>query len=271
MNPFIYHRPKTIAEAEAQFADAEDAAFLSGGHTLLPAMKQRLAMPSHLVDLSGVDGMRGIAVKGSVVSIGAGTTHGEVAASQIVRGRIPALAGLAGSIGDRHVRHRGTIGGSVANNDPAADYPAAVLSLGATILTSKRRIAADDFFDGLYSTVREPKEIVTAVDFPIPEIAAYAKFRSAASRYSIVGVFISKTGSAVRIAVTGAGANGVFRPVELEQALSNDFRPDAIEGCSVDPSELMTDISGTAEYRAALIMIMAKRALRQPGSVQTFK
>ncbi len=208
MYPLHYHRPSDIGAALRLHAEAEDASYLSGGHTLLPALKQRLARPSDLIDLAGLRDLRGVALDNGVLSIGATTPHAEVAASALVRRAIPALAGLAGSIGDRHVRHRGTIGGSVANDDPAADYPSAVLGLGATVVTDRRRIAADDFFVSLYETALEPGEMITRIEFPVPDHAGYAKFRSAASRYAVAAVFVSKTGAAVRAAVTGAGAMG---------------------------------------------------------------
>jgi len=271
MYPFAYHRPKTLAQAKEMFAAGADATFLSGGHTLLPTMKQRLASPSDLIDLTAIAELRGIAADGKLLKIGAAMTHAEVSASPIVRLAIPVLADLAGSIGDRHVRHRGTIGGSTANNDPAADYPAAVLALGATIITDSRRIAADDFFTGLYATAREPGEIVTAIEFPIPNQACYAKFRSPASRYSIAGVFVARSGASVRLAVTGAGASGVFRPAQFEAALSADFRPEAIAGCKVDPDLLLNDMNGTGEYRAYLIRVLAGRAVAKPGQIQSFK
>jgi len=271
MYPFAYRRPKTLAQAKQMFAEGADATFLSGGHTLLPTMKQRLASPSDLIDLTAIPEMRGIEVDGKVLKIGAAMTHSEVAESPVVRLAIPVLGGLAGSIGDRHVRHRGTIGGSTANNDPAADYPSAVLALGATIVTDRRRIAADDFFVGLYQTAREPGEIVTRIEFPIPSQACYAKFRSPASRYSIAGVFIARTGTAVRVAVTGAGVTGVFRPAAFEDALSADFRSEALANCSVDPDMLLNDMNGTGEYRAHLIRVLAGRAVANPGQIQSFK
>jgi carbon-monoxide dehydrogenase medium subunit len=271
MYPLTYHRPRTLAEAKALFADAPDAAFMSGGHTLVPTLKQRLAAPSDLVDLTAIPEMRGLVTAGGKLKIGAAMTHAEVAASPIVRDAIPALAGLAGSIADRHVRHRGTIGGSTANNDPAADYPSAVLSLGATVVTDRREIPADDFFTGLYETCREPGEIVVRIDFPIPDSAAYAKFRSPASRFSIVGVFVSRTGANVRVAVTGAGASGVFRPAAFEAALSADFRPEAIAGLSVAPDDLLSDLNGDSAYRAHLISVLCARAVARPGQIQSFK
>jgi carbon-monoxide dehydrogenase medium subunit len=271
MYPLKYHRPRTLDEAKTIFEACENASFLSGGHTLLPALKLHLAMPSDLVDLGAIEELRGIEADEHIVSIGGMTTHADIAASALVRERIPALAGCAGSIGDRHVRHRGTIGGSVSNNDPAADYPAAALALDATIFTDRRQIAADEFFVGLYETALEPGEIVTRIVFSVPIVASYAKFRSFASRYSIVGVFIARTASAVRVAVTGAGAGGVFRATPLEAALTADFRPEALADCWIDPAALMGDHNASAEYRADLIMVMARRAMKNPGTVQAFK
>ena len=253
------------------FGEQDDAAYLSGGHTLLPTIKQGLARPSALVDLSRIPGLRHIEEADGRVSIGAGTCHADVAASPVVRLAIPALAGLAGSIGDRHVRNRGTIGGSVANNDPAADYPAAVFGLGAAVITDRREIPADDFFVSLFETKLEPGEIITRIVFPIPQIAAYAKFRSAASRYSVAAVFISRSGQGVRVAVTGAGAQGVFRARDLEAALSKDFRPEALAGLHVDPATMLEDLNGTPEYRAHLIMVMARRAMENLGTAQSYK
>lgn len=271
MYPTTYRRPKTLAEAKQMFADAESASFLSGGHTLLPALKLRLANPSDLIDLGAIPELRGIKVEGRALIIGAATIHADVASSSLVRQHIPALAGLAGSIGDRHVRHRGTMGGSVSNNDPAADYPSGVLGLGATIVTDKRRILADAFFTGLYQTAREPGEILTRIEFPIPDSAGYAKFMSPASRFSIAGVFISKTGKTVRVAVTGAGSGGVFRAAELEMALAADFRVEALAGCTIDPSDMMGDQNGTPEYRANLVMVMARRAIENLGAITVCK
>jgi carbon-monoxide dehydrogenase medium subunit len=271
MYPFTYHRPKTIAEARRLFETSESASLLSGGHTLLPAMKLRLSMANDLIDLGDIAQMRGIESGQGTLWIGSSMRHAEVAASAPVRELIPALAGLAGSIGDRHVRHRGTIGGSIANNDPAADYPAAALGLGATIITDRRELLADDFFTGLYATALQPGEIVTRIKFPVPLLACYAKFRSPASRYSIAGVFVSRTGQGVRVAVTGAGANGVFRVTEFETALDADFRPEALTNCRVDPSMLMGDQNGTPEYRAELIKVMARRAVESPNRAQSFK
>jgi carbon-monoxide dehydrogenase medium subunit len=271
MYPTKYRRPKTLAEAKDMFGACENPSFLSGGHTLLPALKLRLASPSDLIDLGGIAELRGIKVEERTLTIGAATVHADVAASPDVRKHIPALAGLAGSIGDRHVRHRGTIGGSVSNNDPAADYPAGLLGLGATIVTESRRIAADDFFVGLYETARQPNEIVTRIEFPVPDIAAYAKFLSPASRFSIAGVFIAKAGKAVRVAVTGAGSGGVFRAEELEDLLSKDFRSEALANCEIDPDSMMGDSNGTPEYRANLVMVMARRAMENLGTIKVFK
>jgi len=228
MHPTRYHRPASVADAARLFGAQEDPSYLSGGHTLLPTMKLGLRRPSDLIDLGRIEGLRGIELRDGVLSIGAATRHAETAASPLVRRHIPALAGLAGSIGDRHVRHRGTIGGSVANNDPAADYPAAVLGLGAAVITDRRRIPASDFFTGLYETALEPGEIITRIAFQVPDAAGYAKFRSPASRFAIAGVFVARTGAAVRVAVTGAGSAGVFRATALEDILARDFRSAAL-------------------------------------------
>ena len=261
-----YHRPSNLAEAASLFAGAEDAAYLSGGHTLIPTMKQRLAAPSDLIDISGLADLQGIEASGDGLTIGAATTHADVGASDAVRGAIPALAALAGSIGDPHVRHRGTIGGSVANNDPAADYASAVLALAATIHTDKRQIAADDFFAGLFETALEPGEIVTKIAIKVPAEAGYGKFRNPASRYPMAGVFIAKRkDGSVRVAVTGAGNSGVFRWSEAESALFGSFSADALSGLSVDAGGLMSDLHGSAEYRANLIKVMAGRAVSNMG------
>jgi aerobic carbon-monoxide dehydrogenase medium subunit len=271
MYPVRYRRPADVADALRLYSEAEDAAYLSGGHTLLPALKQRLASPSDLIDLANLSDLHGIAMRNGVLAIGAMTTHAQVAESTLVRRAIPALAGLAGSIGDRHVRHRGTIGGSVANNDPAADYPAAVLGLAATVVTDRRRIAADAFFTSLYETALEPGEIVTAIEFPVPEQAGYAKFRSPASRFAVAAVFIAKSGAAVRAAVTGAGAMGVFRAVDFESALAQDFRPEAIAQCRVDPALMLSDLNGSQAYRANLVTVMARRAMAHIGEARSYK
>jgi carbon-monoxide dehydrogenase medium subunit len=271
MQPFHYHRPGTLADASRLVAADEDAAFVAGGHTLFPAMKLALRRPSALVDLGCLSELRGIREESGRVSIGAMTCHADVATSPVVKKAIPALAGLASTIGDRHVRNRGTLGGSLANNDPAADYPAAVLGLAATVGTDRREIAADDFFVALYETALEPGEIVTRVVFPVPQLAAYAKFRSAASRFPIVGVFVARTAGGLRVAVTGAGASGVFRARELESALAKDFRAEALDGLSIDPANMLSDLNATPEYRAHLVMVMARRAVQNPGRALSFK
>jgi len=260
MYSFEYHRPASLAEALAKLEEAFDARPISGGMTLLPTMKQRLASPSDLIDITGLPELAGIAKEGQKLVIGAASRHYDVATSPVVAEAIPALAQLAGMIGDPHVRHRGTMGGSVANNDPNADYPAACLGLGATIITSKREIAADDFFGSLFETALEPGELVVRISYPIPQRAGYAKFRNPASGYAMVGVFVAQTGGGVRVAVTGAGA-GVFRVPEMEQALSASFTPAAIENIAIDPEPLTNDLHGTPEYRAHLVNVMARRAV----------
>ncbi len=257
MYDFSYHTPSTVADAAAAMSGADDGKILAGGQTLLPTMKQRLASPSDLVSLRGCRDLVGIASDGSTVTIGAMTTHGAVAASADVKAAIPALAALAGGIGDPQVRNRGTIGGSLANNDPAADYPAAVLGLGATIVTTKRELAAEDFFQGLFETALEEDEIITAVRFPVPKSAAYMKFDNPASRYALVGVFVAHTSGGVRVAVTGAGQDGVFRAEGIEAQISAGQTPDS---SSIDEGGLNTDIHASAAYRKHLIGVMAKRA-----------
>jgi len=271
MHSLRYLRPERVEDARELFEGHEEAAYISGGHTLLPTMKQGLARPQALVDLGRIPTLRGIEASDGRLSIGAAVCHADVATSPAVRERIPALAGLAGSIGDRHVRNRGTIGGSVANNDPAADYPAAVLGLGATVVTGRRSIASDDFFVALYETALEAGEIITRIDFPVPQIAGYAKFRAAASRYSVTAVFISRGEGDVRVAVTGAGANGVFRARGLERALLSDFRAEALAGCRIEPDGLLDDLNGTPEYRANLILVMARRAMEHLGAATSYK
>jgi carbon-monoxide dehydrogenase medium subunit len=260
MYSFAYHRPSSATEAEALAAKAGEARFLAGGMTLLPAMKLRLAQPTDLIDLSRLADLRGIKLTGSEVRIGAMTLHAAVAASPEVKRAIPALAHLAGVIGDPQVRNRGTLGGSLANNDPAADYPAAVLGLNATVHTSRRTIPADSFFRGLFETALEPGELITAVSFPIPERAAYEKFRHPASRYAVVGVFVARTAGGVRVGVTGAGPCA-FRATQLEQALARDFSPDASKGITIPADGLNSDIHAAADYRAHLIGVMARRAV----------
>lgn len=261
MYAFTYHRPETIRQAAGLLSRKDDAKVLAGGQTLLPTMKQRLASPGNLVDLGKVTEMQGIERKGRAIVIGAMTTHAEVANSTIVQEAIPGLAALAGNIGDPHVRHRGTIGGSVANNDPAADYPAACLAMGATIITNKRKIAADDFFQGMFDTALEDGELITKISFPMPAKAAYMKFPNPASRYALVGVCVAKRGSEVRVAVTGAGASGVFRWTEAEAALAKRFSSKSLEGIAARAAGLNADIHADAEYRAHLIGVMARRAV----------
>ena len=261
MYAFDYHRPASLDEATKLLTGKDDPKLVAGGMTLLPTLKQRLAQPSDLVDLAAVPGLSGITVEGGTVTIGAMTTHATVQFSRDVAGAIPVLSALAGGIGDPAVRNRGTIGGSISNNDPAADYPAAVLGLGATVTTSKRKIAGDDFFTGMFETALEPGEIVTAVSFPKPEKAAYIKFPNPASRYAVVGVLVAKTAGGVRVAVTGA-APCVFRWTAAEQALTKTFDATALEGLSVDAGDLNADIHASAEYRAHLVGVMAKRAVQ---------
>ena len=260
MRNFAYHKPATVAEAAALAAQG-DARALAGGMTILPTMKQRLAAPSALVDLSAIAELSGIVESGDALEIGATTRHAEVAASATVRAKIPALARLAESIGDPQVRNRGTIGGSAANNDPAADYPAAILGLGATVKTNKREIVADQFFAGLFATTLAEDEIITGFRFPIPKRAGYAKFPQPASRYALVGVFVAQTVNGARVAVTGAGGEGVFRVAALEKALGDDFSATAIEGIKIDAAGLLGDMHGSPQYRAHLISVLAKRAL----------
>ena len=261
MYDFKYHRPGTVRQAANLLLKNEDAKLVAGGHTLVPVMKQRLASPPHLVDLSHIEGLNGIEMKGRSLVIGATATHAEVANSAIVGEAIPALSELAGLIGDPAVRHKGTIGGSLANNDPTADYPAAVLALGATIVTNKRRLKPEEFFQGLFTTALEPDEIITRVMFPLPKKAAYQKFRNQASRYALVGVFVARRPSDVRVAVTGAGGDGVFRVTEFEEALKKRFSPKSLGGLTVSADGLNSDIHGSAEYRAHLIGVLARRAL----------
>ncbi len=263
MYAFTFHRPQTLRQAANMLAKNDDAKLLAGGHTLLPTMKLRLAGPPQLIDLSLVEGLAGIELKGRSLSIGAMTRHDDVHTSPVVQEAIPALAKLAGLIGDPAVRHMGTIGGSVANNDPNADYPAACLGLGATIITNKRRIGADEFFTGMFSTALEPSEIITRVSFPIPKKAAYQKFRNQASRFALVGVFVSKRGSDIRVAVTGAGSNGVFRVPSFEEALKKRFAPKSLEGMTIPADGMNSDIHGSAEYRAHLVGVLARRAVAE--------
>jgi carbon-monoxide dehydrogenase medium subunit len=261
MYSFTFHRPTSLRQAVNLLAKNEEAKVLAGGHSLIPVMKMRLAGPPVLVDLSKVEGLSGVEVKGRSVVIGAMTTHAEVANSAVLREVLPGLASVPASIGDPHVRHRGTIGGSIANNDPNADYPAALLGLGATIVTSKRRIAADDFFKGLFETALEPGEIISKVMFPIAKKAAYQKFKHPASGFALVGVFASKRGPEIRVAATGAGANGVFRVTSFEEALKKRFSPKSLDGLSIPSTGMSSDIHANAEYRAHLVGVLARRAV----------
>ena len=260
MYQFQYFRPKTLAEARQLYENNGDAKFLAGGQTLLPALKLRLAQPTALIDLGAIEGMSGIKISGSTVTIGAGTKHFDVANSAELKKAIPALTHLASHIGDPAVRHMGTMGGSLANNDPSADYPAAVLGLGATIKTTARTIEADNFFAGMFETALEEGEIITEIAFPIPEKAAYMKFSNPASRYAMAGVFVAKTKAGIRVAVTGA-ASWVFREAAMEAALTKSFTPDAVANIKVSSANLNSDIHGSAAYRAHLVTIMAKRAV----------
>jgi len=262
MYQFNYHRAASLAEAAAKIASNPDAKLLAGGQTLIAAMKLRLAAPPELVDLDGVSELKGIRLDGSNVVIGAMTRHAEVAASNDVAQRIPALARLASGIGDPMVRNMGTIGGSLATSDPAADYPAAVLGLGATVRTNQRSIAADDFSLGMYETALQPGEIIVDVRFPIPQRAGYVKFSNPASRYAIVGVFVSEGPAGARVAVTGAGPS-VFRVPDMEQALAKKFSPDAIASVEIAAEPLNTDLHASAEYRAHLVNVLARRAVQQ--------
>ncbi len=260
MYEFDYHRPGSV-DAAAKLVGQADAKILAGGHTLIPTMKQRLAAPKHLVDLHGVRELQGIHLKDGNLVIGAMTTHAHVADSALVKAHLPGLAALAGGIGDPHVRHLGTIGGSIANNDPAADYPSAVLALNATITTNKRAIKADDFFKGMFETALTEGEIITHISFPTGVKSGYAKFPNPASRYALVGVFVAQHGADARVAVTGAGENGVFRATALEAALKGNFTAAALAGKTVSADGLNSDIHADADYRAHLIGVMAKRAV----------
>jgi carbon-monoxide dehydrogenase medium subunit len=259
MYDFSYQKPANLADAVKALGDPEAKA-LAGGMTLIPVLKQRLNKPASVVDLSKL-GLTGIRVSGDAVAVGAMTTHGEVAHSADIQRALPALAALAAMIGDKEVRHRGTIGGSLANNDPAADYPAAALALGATIRTDKRAIAADDYFKGMFETALQPGEIITAVQFPIPARAAYQKFKNPASRYAIVGVFVANGPAGVRVAITGAGQGGVFRHKGFEAALTKNWSVKSLDGIATPADGLNSDIHAAADYRAHLIGVLAKRAV----------
>lgn len=260
MYAFDFHRPKSLDEALKLLGQGEDALPIAGGQTLLQSLRQRLAQPSDLVDLGAIPELHGVRREGDALIIGATTRHAEVAADAAVRDAIPALAELASGIGDAQVRNMGTLGGSVANSDPAADYPAGVLGLGATVVTTQREIPADDFFVDLFETALEAGELIREIRFPIPQRAGYAKFPQPASRYALVGVMVAQTADGVRVAVTGAGPCA-FRVPPMEQALAQDFRADALDGIIIDPDGLNADIHGSAAYRAHLIPVMARRAV----------
>src|SRR5947208_15007665 len=259
MYAFEYQRAKSLADASSALAKTGGKA-LAGGQSLVGAMKLRLANPGTVVDLSGIAKLKGIKKDGEAIVIGALTTHADVASSSAVKQAIPALAALAEGIGDRQVRNLGTIGGSLANNDPAADYPAAVLALNATVVTNKRKIAADEFFKGMYETALQKGEIITSVSFPVPKRAAYMKFKNPASRYAIVGVFVADSGTGVRVAVTGAAAS-VFRVAAMEKALAAKFAPESVANIAVPEKGLNSDLHAKADYRAHLITVMARRAV----------
>ncbi|WP_350334197.1 FAD binding domain-containing protein [Coralliovum pocilloporae] len=257
-----YHKASSVADAASKLTSSDDGKLLAGGQTLIPTMKQRLAAPSDLVDLGRIDGLDNISSDGTSVTIGAMATHASVSSDDGVQSTIPSLACLAAGIGDPHVRNRGTIGGSVANNDPAADYPAAVLGLNASVNTNKRTIAADEFFSGLFETALDEDEIIESITFAKPQRAGYAKFPNPASRYAMTGVFVAQLADgSVRVAVTGAGNDGVFRVAEMEAALAANWSADAIASFSVSADDMLGDIHGTQEYRANLVTVMAKRAV----------
>jgi carbon-monoxide dehydrogenase medium subunit len=260
MYPTNYHRAGSVDEAANLLSGAQEAMLVAGGQTLLPSMKAHLAAPSDLIDLRGA-GLSGISVSGDTLTIGAMTSHAEVAGSAGVAAFCPALCTLAGNIGDPAVRHMGTIGGSLANNDPSACYPSAVLGLGATVVTNRREIAADDYFEGLFTTALEDGEIITAVKVPRPQAAAYAKFPNPASRYAMVGVFVARTSQGVRVAVTGAGENGVFRHAGMEAALGATWSAAALDGVETSADGMIADLHGSAAYRAHLVGVMARRAV----------
>lgn len=261
-----YHRASSVDEAASLFAKGSEAQFLAGGQTLLPVMKQRLASPSDVIDLGKIKELIGVEASGDTLTIKAATPHYDVATSDAAKKAIPALAYLASLIGDPAVRYRGTIGGSIANNDPAADYPAGLLALGATVKTNKRSISAEDFFKGLFTTALEDGEIITAVSFPVPAKAGYAKMRHPASRFALTAVFVAQTKSGeIRVAATGASQSGVMRVGAIEAALKANWSPSALDNVSIPASNLLADIHGTAEYRANLVKVMAQRAVAAAG------
>ena len=262
MYPFNYHKPADVSEAVSLFKSSDDPMYLSGGMTLIPTMKQRLAAPTDLIDLSGIAEMNGIDVSAGRVRVGAFTRHNEVADSAEIQQALPVLAHLAGLIGDNQVRNRGTVGGSVANSDPAADYPAAIVGLGATVCTNEREISGDEFFQDLFETALQPGEVITAIDFPIPNRAAYQKFPNPASRYAVVGVLVAEFQGQVRVGVTGAGPCA-FRASGLEEVLNNKLDASSIDGVEVPDAGFNSDLHASAEYRAHLVKVMAKRAIEQ--------
>ena len=265
MQDFNYHAPTSMNEALDALRGAEGGKVIAGGQSLLPIMKLNLAMPSDLVSLAGVPGLADITDNGDSVEVGAMCTHAQVAGSDVVRGRIPALAHMADGIGDAQVRNAGTIGGSVAHNDPGADYPAACVALGATIVTDRREISSDDFFQGMFMTPLEDDEVITAVRFPVPARAAYAKFANPASKYAVAGVMVADGPAGVRVAVTGASGDGVFRVAEMEAALGESFSADAVAGIAVSTDDMLSDTAAGPEYRAHLVTVMAKRAVEACG------
>ncbi len=260
MYDFAYHKPGSVAEVVKMLAEDMEAKALAGGQTFIPVLKQRLNKPSAIIDLSGLS-LVGITAAADKITIGAMTTHGAIMADKAIHDRIPGLAKMASWIGDTQVRHRGTMGGSLANNDPSSCYPAAALALGATIVTDQRRILADDYFQGMFTTALAPEELITSVEFPVPEKSNYEKFRNPASRYAMVGVFVARGPAGVRVAITGAAQNGVFRHTAMEQALTANWSPDAIKDIKTPADGLNSDIHASAEYRAHLIGVMAKRAV----------
>ncbi|OJJ09018.1 MULTISPECIES: xanthine dehydrogenase family protein subunit M [unclassified Roseibium] len=261
-----YHRAGSAAAAADLLAKADDGKILGGGQTLLPTMKQRLAAPSDLVDVTQIAEMKGICADGDGVAIGAATTHAEVASNDIVKSKLPGLASLAGGIGDPAVRHMGTIGGSIANNDPAADYPSALVALGATVVTNKRELSAEDFFTGMFETALDEDEVVQSVKFPGAQKSAYAKYPNPASRYAMAGVFVAQgSDGSVKVAVTGAGQDGVFRMNDMEAALGSNWSADAVSGIAPNADDLLSDLHGSAAYRANLVTVMAKRAVAAAG------
>src|ERR1044072_7995596 len=267
MYNFEFHRPTGLRQASNMLGKLEEAKILAGGQTLVPTMKLRLASPNNIIDLNAIaEELSGIELKGRSITIGAMTRHADVANSAVVKENIPALAYLAGLIGDPAVRHRGTLGGSIANNDPNSDYPAACVGLGATIHTTKGKHEADDFFKGLFQTALGADEIITKVSSPLVKKAGYEKFRNQASRFALVGVFASKRGSEIRVAVTGAGSNGVFRVASFEEALKKRFSPKSLDGLTIPADGMNADIHGSAEYRAHLVGVMARRAVERANN-----